>query len=139
MLQRLRRFRVAESSRPQNEFEFSCTGRLFRLEGIIPALETSHALTYLEKLCPTKGYIRELDHLRGLLMQIRIQKKQLTVTHMKVSWLVMGLGMTVTCVSKSLVYVLSNKIGRRARVYAFFLFLFFISWKTSFFTSFWPE
>lgn len=24
-----------------------------RLEGIIPALETSHALAYLEKLCPT--------------------------------------------------------------------------------------
>jgi tryptophan synthase beta chain len=23
------------------------------LEGIIPALETSHALAYLEKLCPT--------------------------------------------------------------------------------------
>ncbi|KAF5787602.1 hypothetical protein HanXRQr2_Chr10g0454641 [Helianthus annuus] len=59
-------------------------------------------------------------------MQIRIQKKQLTVTHMKVSWLVMGLGMTVACVSKSLVYVLSNKIGRRARVYAFFLFLFYV-------------
>ncbi|KAL4554254.1 hypothetical protein LXL04_039612 [Taraxacum kok-saghyz] len=27
--------------------------RLSRLEGIIPALETSHALAYLEKLCPT--------------------------------------------------------------------------------------
>ncbi|KAI3680560.1 hypothetical protein L6452_35333 [Arctium lappa] len=27
--------------------------RLGRLEGIIPALETSHALAYLEKLCPT--------------------------------------------------------------------------------------
>ncbi|XP_019196575.1 PREDICTED: tryptophan synthase beta chain 1-like [Ipomoea nil] len=27
--------------------------RLSRLEGIIPALETSHALGYLEKLCPT--------------------------------------------------------------------------------------
>ncbi|KAJ9566183.1 hypothetical protein OSB04_002149 [Centaurea solstitialis] len=27
--------------------------RLCRLEGIIPALETSHALAYLEKLCPT--------------------------------------------------------------------------------------
>ena len=24
-----------------------------RLEGIIPALETSHALAYLDKLCPT--------------------------------------------------------------------------------------
>ena len=24
-----------------------------RLEGIIPALETSHALAHLEKLCPT--------------------------------------------------------------------------------------
>ncbi|KAJ0480592.1 hypothetical protein HanIR_Chr13g0633441 [Helianthus annuus] len=48
-------------------------------------------------------------------MQIRIQKKQLTVTHMKVSWLVMGLGMA-----------LSNKIGRRARVYPFSLFLFHV-------------
>eukprot|EP00210_Caulerpa_lentillifera_P005029 g4803.t1 len=27
--------------------------RLSRLEGIIPALETSHAIAYLEKLCPT--------------------------------------------------------------------------------------
>lgn len=27
--------------------------RLSQLEGIIPALETSHALAYLEKLCPT--------------------------------------------------------------------------------------
>lgn len=27
--------------------------RVSRLEGIIPALETSHALAYLEKLCPT--------------------------------------------------------------------------------------
>lgn len=27
--------------------------RLSRLEGIIPALETSHALAYLEQLCPT--------------------------------------------------------------------------------------
>ncbi|MBA0784605.1 hypothetical protein Gotri_027452, partial [Gossypium trilobum] len=27
--------------------------KLSRLEGIIPALETSHALAYLEKLCPT--------------------------------------------------------------------------------------
>ncbi|KVE46871.1 Tryptophan synthase, beta chain [Cynara cardunculus var. scolymus] len=27
--------------------------RLSRLEGIIPALETSHALAYLEELCPT--------------------------------------------------------------------------------------
>lgn len=27
--------------------------RLSRLEGIIPALETSHALAFLEKLCPT--------------------------------------------------------------------------------------
>ncbi|KAF7145848.1 hypothetical protein RHSIM_Rhsim04G0001400 [Rhododendron simsii] len=26
--------------------------RLSRLEGIIPALETSHALAYMEKLCP---------------------------------------------------------------------------------------
>jgi tryptophan synthase beta subunit len=26
---------------------------LSRLEGIIPALETSHALAYLDKLCPT--------------------------------------------------------------------------------------
>lgn len=26
---------------------------LSKLEGIIPALETSHALGYLEKLCPT--------------------------------------------------------------------------------------
>lgn len=27
--------------------------RVSRLEGIIPALETSHALAYLEKLCPS--------------------------------------------------------------------------------------
>nr|VDD40451.1 unnamed protein product [Brassica oleracea] len=27
--------------------------RVSRLEGIIPALETSHALAHLEKLCPT--------------------------------------------------------------------------------------
>jgi tryptophan synthase beta chain len=27
--------------------------RLSQLEGIIPALETSHAIAYLEKLCPT--------------------------------------------------------------------------------------
>ena len=27
--------------------------QLSRLEGIIPALETSHALAYLERLCPT--------------------------------------------------------------------------------------
>ena len=27
--------------------------RVSKLEGIIPALETSHALAYLEKLCPT--------------------------------------------------------------------------------------
>lgn len=27
--------------------------RLSRLEGIIPALETSHAVAYLEQLCPT--------------------------------------------------------------------------------------
>lgn len=27
--------------------------RVSRLEGIIPALETSHALAYLEKICPT--------------------------------------------------------------------------------------
>lgn len=27
--------------------------RVSRLEGIIPALETSHALAYLEKVCPT--------------------------------------------------------------------------------------
>ncbi|GKE02639.1 tryptophan synthase beta chain 1-like protein [Tanacetum coccineum] len=27
--------------------------RLCRLEGIVPALETSHAFAYLEKLCPT--------------------------------------------------------------------------------------
>lgn len=27
--------------------------RLSKLEGIIPALETSHALAFLEKLCPT--------------------------------------------------------------------------------------
>ena len=27
--------------------------RLSRLEGIIPALETSHALAYMEKLCPS--------------------------------------------------------------------------------------
>ncbi|CAI0460629.1 unnamed protein product, partial [Linum tenue] len=27
--------------------------RVSRLEGIIPALETSHALAYIEKLCPT--------------------------------------------------------------------------------------
>jgi tryptophan synthase beta chain len=27
--------------------------RVSQLEGIIPALETSHALAYLEKLCPT--------------------------------------------------------------------------------------
>nr|GEY94899.1 tryptophan synthase beta chain 1-like [Tanacetum cinerariifolium] len=27
--------------------------RLCRLEGIIPALEASHALAYLEKLCPS--------------------------------------------------------------------------------------
>ena len=27
--------------------------RVSRLEGIIPALETSHAFAYLEKLCPT--------------------------------------------------------------------------------------
>lgn len=27
--------------------------RLSRLEGIIPALETSHAIAFLEKLCPT--------------------------------------------------------------------------------------
>jgi hypothetical protein len=27
--------------------------RLSQLEGIIPALETSHALAFLEKLCPT--------------------------------------------------------------------------------------
>lgn len=27
--------------------------RSSRLEGIIPALETAHALAYLEKLCPT--------------------------------------------------------------------------------------
>ncbi|GAB2284663.1 tryptophan synthase [Dionaea muscipula] len=40
---------------------YSCTDeealeafrRLSRLEGIMPALETSHALAYLEKLCPT--------------------------------------------------------------------------------------
>lgn len=32
-----------------------CTAfkRLSKLEGIIPALETSHAIAYLEKLCPT--------------------------------------------------------------------------------------
>ncbi|CAF2131584.1 unnamed protein product [Brassica rapa] len=29
------------------------TTRVSRLEGIIPALETSHALAHLEKLCPT--------------------------------------------------------------------------------------
>ncbi|KAL8159956.1 hypothetical protein V2J09_001493 [Rumex salicifolius] len=29
--------------------------RLSKLEGIIPALETSHALAFLEKLCPTLG------------------------------------------------------------------------------------
>lgn len=27
--------------------------RLSQLEGVIPALETSHALAYLEQLCPT--------------------------------------------------------------------------------------
>jgi len=27
--------------------------RVSQLEGIIPALETSHAIAYLEKLCPT--------------------------------------------------------------------------------------
>lgn len=32
---------------------FAAFKRLSRLEGIIPALETSHALAYLEKLCPT--------------------------------------------------------------------------------------
>ena len=32
---------------------YSAFKRLSRLEGIIPALETSHALAYLEKLCPT--------------------------------------------------------------------------------------
>lgn len=32
---------------------FEAFKRLSRLEGIIPALETSHALAYLEKLCPT--------------------------------------------------------------------------------------
>ncbi|MFS8009861.1 hypothetical protein Hanom_Chr14g01290351 [Helianthus anomalus] len=42
-----------------------------------------------------------------------------------VSWLVMGLGMTVACISKSLVYVLSNKIGRRARAYTHLFSLLF--------------
>jgi tryptophan synthase beta chain len=27
--------------------------RISRLEGIVPALETSHVIAYLEKLCPT--------------------------------------------------------------------------------------
>ncbi|XP_035839018.1 uncharacterized protein LOC110906098 [Helianthus annuus] len=78
---------------------------------------------------PIPTPVKRVEAIVSLLMQIRIQKKQLTVTHMKVSWLVMGLGMT-----------LSNKIGRRARVYPFSLFLFhvFFPWKTSFFTSFWP-
>ncbi|MFS7965817.1 hypothetical protein Hanom_Chr09g00766631 [Helianthus anomalus] len=54
------------------------------------------------------------------------------------SWLVMGLGMTVACISKSLVYVLSNKIGRRAGAYTFFLFLFhvFFSLEDIFFNFF---
>lgn len=33
-------------------FAMTAFTRLSRLEGIIPALETSHALAYLEKLCP---------------------------------------------------------------------------------------
>lgn len=31
---------------------FAAYERLCRLEGIFPALEASHALAYLEKLCP---------------------------------------------------------------------------------------
>lgn len=32
---------------------YSAFKRVSQLEGIIPALETSHALAYLERLCPT--------------------------------------------------------------------------------------
>ena len=38
------------SSGPPSRQAFT---RLSLLEGIIPAIETSHALAYLEKLCPT--------------------------------------------------------------------------------------
>lgn len=34
-------------------FVYAAFKRLSQLEGIIPALETSHALAYLEQLCPT--------------------------------------------------------------------------------------
>lgn len=40
--------------------------RLSQLEGIIPALETSHVIAYLEKLCPTlKGGERVVINLSG--------------------------------------------------------------------------
>lgn len=35
------------------DYLYAAFKQLSRLEGIIPALETSHALAYLEKLCPT--------------------------------------------------------------------------------------
>lgn len=35
------------------DLRFTAFKRVSRLEGIIPALETSHALAHLEKLCPT--------------------------------------------------------------------------------------
>ncbi|XP_059662514.1 tryptophan synthase beta chain 1 [Cornus florida] len=49
----LKDMRRAEYYSVTDEEALEAFKRLSRLEGIIPALETSHALAYLEKLCPT--------------------------------------------------------------------------------------